>query len=576
MGRFLLAFRLARRDLRRRRAQAFLLLAAIAATTTTLTLGLLVRNAADDPWDRTRAATAGPDAVATASASDARALAALAKADGVADAVRPFPTFSVRLGVRDTQVNAVVQGRDIAPSRIDRPYVTSGSWLRRGSVVVERAFADALSVRPGDEVTLAGRRFTVAGIAVTTGRAPYPSSAPGLVWTTRADAARLPALTQRRLTMPLRLDDPSAAPAFAARHPGVTPWQTLSEYATAELTLANNALITGSWALAILAGLCIALLVGGRLAEQSRRVGLLKAAGATPAVVALTLLAEHMFIAVAAAVIGLLAGWAASPLLTGPNAGLLESGGTAPTMGIVAAVLLLALGVTATATAFPALRGARVTTAHALRAPVRPPRRLGLPSGLPVTLLLGLRIAARRVRRTILAALSTAVTVAMIVAALAMNRDVARMDGRATGPDFVPGAGNPVTERVSQIVLVLAVAMLLLAAVNSVLTAWATSLDTLRTSALARALGATPRQITSGLVAAHLLPATVAAAGGLPLGLAVYAAARAVGQSSASGQVPILWLAAVLPTALAAVTALTAIPVRHAATRPVAPTLTTT
>lgn len=545
-----------------------LLLAAIAATTTTLTLGLLVGNAADDPWDRTRAATAGPDAVAVA--TEARVLRDLARSEGVTDAVRPFPTVSVRLGVRDVAVNAVVQGRDVAPSRIDRPYVTSGTWLRPGAVVVERAFADALRVRPGNEITLAGRRFPVVGIAVTTGRPPYPSSAPGLVWTTRADAVRLPSASPRRLTMPMRLADPSAAPAFAARHQGVRPWQDLAAYATAELRLADGALVSGAWVLAILAGLCVALLVGGRLAEQGRRVGLLKAAGATPAVVAVTLLAEHLLIAAVAGVVGLLAGWAVSPLLTEPNPGLLSTGGAAPTPGLVAAVLLFAVGVTATATAVPALRGARITTARALRDPVRPPRRLGVPSGLPVTLLLGLRIAVRRVRRTVLAALSTAVTVAMTVAALAMNRDIARKDGQATGPDFVPGAGNPVTERVGQIVLVLAVTMLLLAAVNAVLTAWATSLDTLRTSALARALGATPRQVTGGLVAAHLIPAGVAAVAGVPLGLLVYAAARAAGNaSSASGQVPIVWLVAVIPATLAAVAVLTAVAVRHAATRPV-------
>ncbi|WP_019631889.1 FtsX-like permease family protein [Actinomadura atramentaria] len=571
MGRIILICRLARHDLRRRPAQALLLLLAVAAAATTLTLGLLVRAAADDPWERTRAATAGPDAVATA--SDARSLRALAKADGVTGALRPLPTVAARLGVRDVAVNAVVQGRDVAAGSIDQPFVTSGAWLRPGSVVVERAFADALRVRPGDAVTLAGRRFTVAGIAVTTGRAPYPSSTPGLIWTTRADAARLPA-AQRRWTMPLRLADPSAAPAFAARHPGVTPWQDLSAYATAELRLTNNALISGAWALAILAGLCVALLVGGRLAEQGRRVGLLKAAGATPAVVAVTLLAEHLAVALAAAALGLLAGRAAAPLLSGPNAGLLAGDGPALTPGITAAVLLFAVAVTATATAFPALRGARVSTAHALRDPVRPPRRVGVPPGLPVTLLLGLRIAARRVRRTVLAALSTAVTVAMIVAALAMNREAARKDGRTTGPDFVPGAGNPVTERVTQIILVLAAAMLLLAAVNAILTAWTTTLDTKRTSALARALGATPRQITGGLAAAHLIPATIAATAGIPLGLLINKAAHAAAGSSTTTQIPLLWLAAVLPAALAATTALTAVPLRKAATHPIAPTLT--
>ncbi|MBO2457367.1 FtsX-like permease family protein [Actinomadura violacea] len=574
MGRTLIVARLALRDLRRRPAQALLLVIAVAAAATTLTLGLLVRDAAGAPWQRTRAATAAPDAVATM--TDAASLRALAHADGVAKAGRPQPTLSTSLRAKNTQVNAVVQGRDTAPSDLDRPYVTAGRWLSPGTAVVERAFAGALHVRPGDRIVLAGRDFRVAGIAVTAARAPYPSATPGLVWLTRADTARLaPAAAATRWTVPLRLTDPAAAPAFAAAHPGVRSAQDIGAYATSELHLANGALLGGTWALAILAGLCVALLVGARLAEQGRRVGLLKAAGATPALVTAVLMAEHLALALAAGVLGLLAGWAVSPALTGPNAGLLGTGtAPAPTPGTVAAVLLAALAVTAAATAVPALRGARISTARALTEPVRGPGRrsrpVALSARLPVPLLLGVRVAARRPRRTVLAALSTAVTVAMVVAALALHRDVARKDAGAAGPDFVPGAGNPVTERIGEIVLVLSLALLLLAAVNAVLTAWTTSLDTARPAALIRVLGATPGQVTAGLAAAQLLPGAVAAVAGVPLGLLVHRAALALGGGHAGAGVPAAWLAAVVPAALLAIAVLTAVPARRAATRPVA------
>ncbi|MFV2215763.1 FtsX-like permease family protein [Actinomadura sp. LOL_016] len=575
MGRCALVLRLALRDLRRRPAQGVLLLLAIAATAATLTLGLLVRGAADDPWERTRAATAGPDAVAAA--PDAGTLAALAREPGVAEAGRPYPTLSTVLRSGDAEVAAVVHGRDAGADSagLDRPHVTSGHWAAPGTVVVERAFAEALDVRPGDAIVVGGRRLPVAGIAVTTGRAPYPSSTPGLVWTTRADAAGLDA-RERSWTMPLRLTDPAAAPAFAARHDGVRSAQDIAVYATAELRLADRALLGGTWALAILAGLCVALLVGGRLAEQGRRVGLLKAAGATPALVAAVLLAEHLVVALAGGVAGILAGWAASPLLTGPNAGLLGAASApVPTPGVVAAVLLAALAVTAASTAVPALRGARVRTARALSRPVRGPGRrsrlVALSSGLPVPLLLGVRIAARRPRRTFLAAASTAVTAGMLVAALALHRQVEAKDAGAVGPGFVPGAGNPVTERVGQIMLVLSLGLLLLAAVNAILTAWTTALDTSRTAALVRAVGATPRQVASGLAAAQLLPASVAALAGVPLGLLVHRAALALGGGgAAAADVPAPWLAAVVPCTLAAVALLTAVPARRAASRPVA------
>ena len=67
MGRILLVGRLAVRDLRRRRIETALLLLAIMAATTTLTLGLVLHEAASDPYRSTREATNGPDVVASAS-----------------------------------------------------------------------------------------------------------------------------------------------------------------------------------------------------------------------------------------------------------------------------------------------------------------------------------------------------------------------------------------------------------------------------------------------------------------------------------------------------------------------------
>ena len=64
MGRLALIGRLAVRDLRRRPAQAGLLLIAIMAATTTLTLALALHGVTSQPYQRTRAATAGPDLLA--------------------------------------------------------------------------------------------------------------------------------------------------------------------------------------------------------------------------------------------------------------------------------------------------------------------------------------------------------------------------------------------------------------------------------------------------------------------------------------------------------------------------------
>ena len=65
MGRLLLIARLVARDLRHRPSEAVLLLLAITAAATTLTLGLVLHGVTEGPYQRTRAATAGPDLVAS-------------------------------------------------------------------------------------------------------------------------------------------------------------------------------------------------------------------------------------------------------------------------------------------------------------------------------------------------------------------------------------------------------------------------------------------------------------------------------------------------------------------------------
>ena len=64
MSKLLIIGRLARRDLRRRPAQAALLLLAITAASGTLTMALVLHGVTSHPYARTRAATSGPDVVA--------------------------------------------------------------------------------------------------------------------------------------------------------------------------------------------------------------------------------------------------------------------------------------------------------------------------------------------------------------------------------------------------------------------------------------------------------------------------------------------------------------------------------
>jgi len=112
-----------------------------------------------------------------------------------------------------------------------------------------------------------------------------------------------------------------------------------------------------------------------------------------------------------------------------------------------------------------------------------------------------------------------------------------------------------------QVLLVLTVTLLTLAALNAIVTAWSTMLDTRHPAALARALGATPRDVAAGLTAAQLLPAVPGTLFGIPLGIGLFAAANGAG-AAATTIPPAWWLLAAVLGVLLAVAALTTIPAR--------------
>ncbi|MDP9144026.1 MAG: FtsX-like permease family protein, partial [Actinomycetota bacterium] len=397
MGRILLVGRLAVRDLRRRRIEAALLLLALMAATTTLTLGLVLRDAASDPYQSTREATNGPDVVAGVSQpTEISGLLEMASAPGVIDHSGPYPVTPAELQAsgRTSDVQAV--GRATGPASVDQPELIQGSWVSDGGVVVEAAFANALDVRVGDPVALDGRSFEVVGVAVTAATPPYPgvncivrvgcvSGAtpddladaelppglllnPGLVWLTEADVRNLtPDPDSLSYVINLKLADPDEARAFVDTNlpespdaPRLVSWENILEEATELARDTQILLLIGSWLLGLLAVASLSVLVGGRMADQTRRVGLLKAVGGTPSLVAAVLLAEYVLVAMVAAAAGLAVGSLTAPLLTESGAGLIGSAGTpSMTMSTVGLVTAVALGVAVVATFVPAVRAAR-------------------------------------------------------------------------------------------------------------------------------------------------------------------------------------------------------------------------
>ena len=604
MGNAFLVWRLAVKDIRHRPVLAALLLVAIAAGAVTLTLGLALRGTADNPYARTRAATNGPDVVATDFNGDPQAPAQasdvvpLEHAPGVVAYSGPFPVTWASLRIGRTRATAAVEGRSAAPSAVDRPRLARGSWVRPGGVVVEAGFASALGLHVGDRLRLGGTSFEVVGIAVTVAFPSYPDSlgsflvgslssySLGLVWVAEADVARLAAVGSEPVFyyLDLKLDDSAAARAFANRYttgsssqqssgPSATggastspttltlyPWQLVRSQDVKLLARAQAVLYTGSWLLALLAIASVAVLVGGRMAEQTRRVGLLKAVGGTPNFVAVVLLCENVLVGLCAAAVGLLAGWLTAPSIAGPGAGLLGAPNppslTASSVGLVVA---LALGVAVAATLLPAIRAARQSTVAALGdsalAPRRSPRLIRLSSHLPVTLLLGARLALRRPWRLLLSVCSVAVMASGLVAVLIV---------RTTAAGVSPGP------RVTQAVAIISAALVVLTAINAVFIAWSSALDARRPAALARALGATPRQVTLGMSAALALPAFFGALLGIPGGILIYEAPKHSGSTTIPSA---LSLTAVVVVTVLVIAVLTAVPVSIGAQRSVAEVL---
>ena len=589
MGRVLLVWRLVIGDVRRRWVQSLLLVVMVLTTTSTLALALALHHASQSPFARTRAATKGPDFVAENGPAPGSGrpspsqFAPLLHAHWVAATAGPFPVAFTRLTAPGLNVPIDAEGRDSGPVAVDQPLITAGHWVSSGGAVIEQGLAEALGLHVGDTISLGGHTFRVVGIALSTAQPFYPASSPGLVWVTRSAAEALATSSEplgyvldikMAPHAPLHaLDAAAKAFATAAGVPAsVEPSTAIRAADYRVIALDQKVLLVGTWLMALLAIASIAVVVGGRMAEQTRRVGLLKAAGGTPTFVAVVLLAENVLLALAAAILGLGIGALLVPALASPGDGLLGAAQAPPvTIGAGVLVIGVAVLVAVGATLAPAIRAARTSTLRALNDPARPPRRrprlISLSAALPVPLLLALRLVARRTRRTVLTAASLTLAVTMVVAALTVQRQLETHQNHAAA-GFL--SSSAIYQSANHVLLVLSVTLVSLAAISATFTAWATVIDTRVATALARALGATPRQISTGLTTAQLLPGLAAACIGLPAGLLLY---QLAGGDLSTATPPILWLLAVIPATLIAVAAVTAIPARIGARRPVAETL---
>jgi putative ABC transport system permease protein len=463
----------------------------------------------------------------------------------------------------------------------------------RDGVVVERAFAQAMGLSVGDRIELGGRPQRVVGIAVSAALPPYPqlctigcildqpgwfSAEPGLVWTTRSGAAAL-ATAQEPLVwfQYFRLQHPESAEAFAQRYdaggppagrPQLDAWQEVAARHAEQLSNERTAVVFASTLLVILALATLVVLVGGRMGEEVPRVGMLKAAGATPGFVTGVLLTSYVAIGLVAALVGLAAGRLLTPELVGLSAGLLgHAGATSVTPTDAALVVGAVLAIVLLAAVVPAWRAARTSTVHALTSGGRTPRRrafvVALSAKLPVPGLLGLRLAARRPRRAALTSLSIAVAVCAGFVVLFAQSSLNAERGNAGGP------ADPQVAQLHTVTTALTLLLALMAAVNLVFVTRASAVDSRRVLAVARALGITPGEGAAALGFGQLVPVVLGVALGGAVGTGLFHALSASHPTPPpAGQLVGL---ALVTVALALL--LTAVPARLEARRPIAETL---
>ncbi|MEU4547962.1 ABC transporter permease [Nonomuraea dietziae] len=590
MGSIVLVVRLVLADVRRHTVQAVMLLLAVTVATATMALGLSLGGVSDALYEQTRAATAGPDVVALSGDTGPAVTSALASLTDAPEVIAhhgPYRIVYADLTTRgSTSSPVVVHGFAERPGAVNRPLVTSGHWVRTGGTVLERGFATALGVGVGDRVTIAGRSYPVVGIAVTAATSIYPWAAQigpgggpsdysGLAWMTRSDARTLASSRDLPVTsaLDLKLRDPAATEAFRDAHRASTKinfhsWQFKAAQDMVILRNSQPILVVGSWLLSFLAITGVAALAAGRAVEQTRRAGLLKAVGATPGLIATMLLTEYLVLALAGDALGLVIARLTAPAVASPTASRIgEAAGL--TGATVATATVLAVAVAVLSTLRPTLRAMRTATVPALAATAHQPRHrpwlTALSALLPTPLLLGLRLTARRPGRAVLQACSTATTVIAIVALLTLYAQTERGYGLG-GSSALPNLRG---EHDRQLMLAVTILLIALAVVNTITFTWTTAIEARANMAIARTLGATPGQISAGLSIAQLLPSLPGAVMGVPLGLgllSLFAARNAVDP-------PFSWLLGAALATLLATVALTALPARLAARRPVAQAL---
>jgi putative ABC transport system permease protein len=549
-----LLFKLAFAGIRSRLLASGLTIALAGAAAAMIVLALEVRGSGIDPWQRTFAEANGAHVLALVpSEADARTIARL---PGVTEHGTPTPlvTETMTVGPRASTDRVQLAGLS-GRTNVNVPVRTGGSQLRDGGIVLERSLARAFGIGVGATLKITSRRgsidLPVLGTAVVPSQPRYPRSNPGLAWITRATLERIePDHARWGWLQAVRLADPSAAPAFtqqaAARLPATAlrsgplyfeTWQNQRDNALGDAQGTQVIVTMFTILLLIVAFVVVGILAGARASEQHRQIGLLKAAGFTPRQVGAIFALESTALGLAAAAVGFALGAILAPRLAAPSAEtLLDSPTIAANPWHILLASCVVLPVLLAGTLTSTRRSTRFTVLEAIHAGTSSPPKSRVARAvagfMPLTVGLGLKDLLARGSRALLLAAAIALTGAVVVTALSLD---ATLDAQPAGvPSDFPN-------ELLVLIYALDTVLLLITATTLVAVALLSVRERIRDYGVLKAIGLTPRQITSTVVTAHAALAAVAALLAIPLGIGLYLAMHQIAAGTTEDAVIAPW-----------------------------------
>jgi len=385
--------RIVRSGVGRRRVQTVVmtLTTLLAVTASVLAAGLVVASSA--PFQHSFSRQRGAHLAAafdSAIVTDAQA-AATAHASGVTVAAGPYDTVTLQPrtagrasgvgtpGVPELPVgvdlpSVTIVGRATAGGDLDRLDMVDGRWPTKAGEVV---FADGtMPVQVGDRLTFPSApgspTLTVVGLARSIGKTAQAWALPSQVTAMRGPGVVSGIQMLYRFAHASTDDDIAADRAVIAAAVPTGGLAGTSSYLTvkqgAERTAATFAPFVIAFGVLGLAMsvLIIGIVVSGAVSSSTRRIGILKSIGFTPAQVARAYVAQALIPSVIGAGLGVLLGnLAAIPVLRDEGDAFGTGvGGLAPWVSVV--VPIGALVLVALAALVPALRAARLRTVDAI------------------------------------------------------------------------------------------------------------------------------------------------------------------------------------------------------------------